>query len=104
MREELSNNNITRGLFNIYIFGTCLYILLTPLSEQLSRVCLYFDIFDIFLFPLLLEKQERWNKLLFFSLIITFSFIRLHSSIELRKELFIPYKSIFNKEQIVEIG
>lgn len=104
MKDELTKSSITRGLFNTYFFGTCLYILLTPLSEQLSRVCLYFDIFDIFLFPLLLYKQKKWNKLLLFSLIITFSFIRLYSSIELRKELFIPYKSVFNKEQIVEIG
>lgn len=105
MRKELATNGTARGLFNIYFFGTCLYILLTPLSEQLSRVCLYFDITDIFLFPLLIYKQNiKWNKLLFFTLVIVFSSIRLHSSIELRKELFIPYKSIFNKEKIVEIG
>lgn len=104
MRRELVANRVTRGIFNIYFFGTCLYILLTPLSEQLSRVCLYFDIFDIFLFPLLLCRQKRWNKLLFFGLIVAFSFIRLHSSIELRRELFIPYKSVFNKEVMVEIG
>ena len=105
MKGELAKNYITRGLFNIYFFGTCLYILLIPLSEQLSRVCLFFDIFDIFLFPLLLYNQHtKWNKFIIFCLIIAFSFFRLHSSIELRKELFIPYKSVFNKEQIVEIG
>lgn len=104
MRRELAEDRVMRGIFNIYFFGTCLYILLTPLSEQLSRVCLYFDIFDIFLFPLLLGRQKRWNRLLFFGLVTAFSFVRLHSSIELRKELFIPYKSVFNKEEMVEIG
>ena len=103
MCPVLDKNPLVRGFFNVYMYGVFLYILLAPLSEQLARVCLYFDLFDIFLFAYLLYFQKNVkNKLIIFFFVTFVSLGRLYSGIEIRKELYIPYKSIFNKELPVE--
>ncbi len=89
----------SRGIFNIYFCGACLYIILAPISIDFARAVLPFDLMDIFLLPLIVASQKILsNRVILFCFILLISLNRLHSSINLRPELFIPYKSVFNKE------
>jgi hypothetical protein len=99
MREKLENDFLIRGIFNIYVFGVYLYIILNSFGKEFLRITSYFDIFDIFLYPyLIFSRRKLSQKLFLFLLVAIYSLIRLHGSIELWPDLFIPYKSIFSKE------
>lgn len=101
--KDMRKSPKTRGLFNIYFSGICFYLLSAPISIDFARAALPFDLMDIFLLPSIVFVQKSVsNKVILFIIISLISFNRLQSSINLRPEYFVPYKSIFNKELKVE--
>lgn len=104
LRKRILTDRTTSIIFNIYFTGICLYLILAPISTDFARAVLAFDLMDIFLLPLIVKYINiPSNRKIIFFLIILLSANRLHSSIDLRPELFIPYKSIFNKTLKVEL-
>ena len=94
-----------RGIYNIYFLGLIIFILFVPVSVALIRFSNYFEIFQVFLFPYLIYqyKDKIYNNAILLFCIIYFA-IRLNSSIAGYKDLYIPYKSIFDKNLKVEVG
>lgn len=87
-----------RGFFNIYLVGVILFIIMVPISVALIRFAAYYEIAQLFLYPyiiLFFKNKEVKNVVLF--IMIAFFFIRINSVITGYYDLYIPYKSIFNK-------
>lgn len=93
-----------RGVYNIYFLGLIMFILFVPVSVALIRFSSYFEIFQVFLFPYLIYQYRNkiYNNAILLVCIIYFA-IRLDSNITAYKDLYIPYKSIFNKNLKVEV-
>ena len=95
---------VCRGLFNIYLLGIVVYILAGAFNITLSRLANCFDVFQIFLFCYAFRlSQNLKTRLIFFVLLVSFLCVRLVSK-NPYENLFVPYKSIFNKELPVEVG
>ncbi|HIB8180946.1 TPA: EpsG family protein [Elizabethkingia anophelis] len=86
-------------LFNLYFYGTLFFILLVPISTVMIRFSSYFEISQILLIPILLYdvKKAKIKGLFLLSLFI-FSLIRFIGVVKGYEDLYIPYKSIFNKD------
>lgn len=93
-----------RGIFNLYLMSVVLFILFVPISVALIRFSGYYDIFQIFLFPILiLQSKDKIIKNLLLLLLIVYLGFKFYGVIFAYEELYIPYKSIFNKELPVEV-
>lgn len=89
---------------NLYFFGVLIFILFVPVSVTFSRFCNYFEISQVFIYPYLVYRWRKpyYRDLILFSLILFFLF-RLYGVIAGYENLYVPFKSIFNKELKVEI-
>lgn len=94
-----------RGIFNLYLISVVLFILFVPISVALIRFSGYYEIFQIFLFPVLvsLTKNKIYKNMLMLLMIIYLGF-KFSGVISAYEDLYIPYKSIFNKEFPVKVG
>lgn len=99
--SKKSNEELV-GYFNIYYFGVILSILLSFINPSLLRLSNMFEVFNLLIFPqiFILKKQKIILMLIF---LIYFS-LKFYSVLfgEYR-ELYIPLKTILNKEMKVEI-
>lgn len=98
-------NTQFRGIFNLYLMSVVLFILFVPISVALIRFSGYYEIFQIFLYPILiLQTKNKIVKNLVLLLLIVYLAFKFYGVIFAYKDLYIPYKSIFNKELPVEVG
>ena len=99
------DNTQFRGIFNLYLASVVLFILFVPISVALIRFSGYYEIFQILLYPILiLQTKNKIIKNLILLLLIIYLGFKFYGVIFSYKDLYIPYKSIFNKEFPVKIG
>ncbi|CDT01423.1 conserved membrane hypothetical protein [Sphingobacterium sp. PM2-P1-29] len=103
---DLYKENVTfRGLLNIYFVGMCLFIIVTPVSVSVARMSQYYEYFQFLMIPyFILRFEYRSNRNLVLLCIMLFYLMRLKSNVSFYEDLYVPYKTIFNKELPVEIG
>lgn len=105
LKDQRKNNPVINGLVNIYVLGVCLFAFVTPLGSVLVRAVIPFDAVAMFLIPaVVVQVRGTFLKLCVYWLVVFYLFFRLNSNIGYYKDLYIPYKSIFNKEIPVNIG
>lgn len=105
LNQHRKLNPTINGLINIYMLGVCFFTFLTPISTVLTRAIIPFDLVSMLLLPwVVIKTRTTLGKLLIYWLLVCYLFFRLNSNIGYYKQLYIPYKSIFNKEQPVEVG
>lgn len=98
-------NNTFKGLLNLYFVGVCLFIVITPVSIPMARMAQYYEYIQLLIVPyIILNFRHLPIRNLVFIMITLFYLMRLKSNIGAYEDLFIPYKSIFNKDMPVEIG
>lgn len=89
-------DNIINGIINMYFIGTLLFMLVTPISPALQRMCTYYDIFQVLLIPsIFLYRMKKSLKLSFFLFLSFYLCYRFWGVILNYKELYIPYKLYF---------
>lgn len=97
--DYYKNDLSFKYFFNLYFYGIIIFILLVPIAVGFGRLAPYFEIFQLLLFTqLLFLIKDKTNRFLIFSFLILYFSFRLYSNIYAYKDLYIPYKSIFNKE------
>lgn len=103
---DLYKENATfRGLLNLYFVGMCLFIIVTPVSVSVARMSQYYEYFQFLLIPFFITRFElRSNRNLVLLCFVLFYLMRLKSNLSFYESLYVPYKSIFNKELPVDIG
>jgi len=98
-------NVIFRGLFNLYFAGMCIFVIITPVSVAVARMAQYYEYFQFLLIPFFIMRFEfRSNRNLVLLVVFLFYLMRLKSNVSFYEELYVPYKSIFNKDLPTEIG
>lgn len=96
-------DSFCNGLYNIYFMGVCIYLLLGAVNQTLARLAIGFELVQIFIYPYLVYHYWFRNRLILYFVISAYFFSRIISPGPYAN-LFVPYKSIFNKELNVEIG
>jgi len=103
---DLYKENITfRGLFNLYFAGMCIFVIITPVSVSVARMAQFYEYFQFLLIPFfIMSFKYRSNRNLVLFCVFLFYLMRLRSNVSFYEDLYVPYKSIFNKELPTEIG
>jgi len=102
--EYYKKNQQIRYLLNLYFYGIIIFIVLVPIAVGFGRFAVFFEIFQILLFPQFLSlMKNRINKNITFFILCVYFVFRLQSNIFAYKDLYIPYKSVFNKELPVKL-
>ncbi|MEN5058247.1 EpsG family protein [Sphingobacterium kitahiroshimense] len=103
--ELYVENKTFRGLLNLYFAGMCIFIIVTPVSVSVARMSQYYEYFQFLMIPyFILRFEYRSNRNLVLVCIMLFYLMRLKSNVSFYEDLYVPYKTIFNKELPVEIG
>lgn len=98
------DNNVYKGLVNIYFLGIVLFIMLVPISNTLIRFAPYFEFFQILIYSfIVITVKERVPLNIFLLGLFIYLGIRLHGNVVAYEDLYIPFKTIFNKDLPVNI-
>ena len=92
------------GLINIYIYGLFLYVFWGSINITLSRLSNFINIIMVYQVSVWLFNSRNYNKKRLLAIIFIFMFvIRSLFSVSEYQDLFVPYKSIFNKNMPVKV-
>lgn len=89
------NDKELNSYINLYFYSFILFLLVTPLSIALGRLCMYFDIIQAVIIPYIFTgNTNRINKCILFILIIGYFFIRFKGIVFNYQDLYIPYNFV----------
>lgn len=88
-----------KGYFNLYMIGNLTYFVFAKDLAVFARASVPFLFFEIFLigYSLSFFKTRKIMLLSIFTVIIFFSWTRFNALVNSYYDLYVPYKSIFNK-------
>lgn len=96
-KGRILNNGKLNGYLKIYCYSTIIYLIVTPVSMDLSRMCTSIEIVDILLFPLVLNLiRKPANQYIALFIIIILGFSKFASNLGRFPEIFNNYNSIFS--------
>lgn len=84
-------------IFDIYYFGTLIYILLFSISSQILRINIFFEMFAIILLANYIKYiKKNKNRIFWLFLIIIYAYLKLLSGLGSQPPgVYLPYKTIF---------
>ena len=92
-RKKYKSDFTFNSLFNFYFISICLFLIFAPLNLTLGRFQAYFSIYEVFLYPYLIDyHKNKYIKMLFFIVIIGWLFLRFYTALQGNYEFYIPYK------------
>ncbi len=98
-------NSTVNGFMKVYFYGMFLYIFFGAINITLSRLSNFVNIIVVYQVCEWLKLCEDYRRQRILTLVFVFMFvIRSFFSVSEYEDLFVPYKSIFNKELPVNIG
>ncbi len=95
--NKIKNNNEWLVVFNIYYWGYIFYLIFNSLPQLGGRGSLYFQQFEILLFPLLINiTVNKIHRIIFVLFFIFYSVWGLKSTLD-SQDIFMPYQYLFQK-------
>ena len=92
-RKKVSDKIIK--LFELYYFGSLLFIIFTPLSFTFGRIVYYYDLIQLLIYPSLYKYiNNKYNKLIFLILFFTYCYLKYKVLINTFYPFYIPYRTI----------
>ena len=102
--EYYKKDAFFRGAFNLYIVGCLLFFIMAPLSPTLIRFSLYFEAFQVFILPyFVFTRKNKTIRVFSMCVLVFYLLFRFYGVVQTYRDLYIPYKSIFNKSLPVEV-
>lgn len=88
-----------QGYFNLYMAGNLIYFVFAKDLAVFARASVPFLFFEIFLigYSLSFFKTRKMMVLIVFAVIVFFSWTRFNALVNSYHDLYVPYKSVFNK-------
>lgn len=88
-------NVVMNGMFNMYFYSFLLFLMVTPISVALGRLCVYTDMSQLLLLPYIFTlKINRKSALLMMCIILIYLFIRFRGVVFNYEDLYIPYHCV----------
>lgn len=86
------------GIFNAYVAGTLIFLLVVPLAVVGVRLCAYYDIAQVFILPFLFTlKMTKENRIVLYILVCFYLYIKFKGIIVNYQDLYIPYHFVLLK-------
>ena len=95
--KELSGKNKNfKILLNIYVFGSLVYLIFTPIIQVLNRMSAYFDIAEFLLLPTFITiSNKSYIRVMVYFIIVLYAFVKFYSTIMSFWTFYTPYKLCF---------
>ena len=88
-------NVVMNGMFNMYFYSFLLFLMVTPISVALGRLCVYTDMSQLLLLPYIFTlKINRKSALLMMCIILIYLCIRFRGVVFNYEDLYIPYHCV----------
>ncbi|MBQ7753248.1 MAG: EpsG family protein, partial [Treponema sp.] len=99
VHNKIPQNKTYEGLFNIWMIGTCIYLLFSNSLNVFQRMTTPFILVEFLLLPYVLkvEKKSYLKPILYF-FICGYAISKLINALNVYPDLYIPYYSIFYYE------
>lgn len=95
-RKRLIDKRVNAFL-NLYTYSFILFLLVTPLSMALGRLCMFTDIVQLFIIPYIFNlKFNRFSRLYIILFLILYFLFRFNGIIYNYKEVYIPFNFVFS--------
>lgn len=94
MRAFRDEDDVFNGIFNLYLFGACLFLFATPISREFARLTAYYDIVQILIYPYLFYVLHGSRKRVLFLMLLFFFAFRLYSAVNQWYDEYVPYKTV----------
>lgn len=94
--EKLSLNKNFRKLLNIYVVGSLIYLIFTPIIQVLNRMSAYFDVAEFLILPLFTTiPKQKYIRIIIYIILIMYAFAKFYSTIFSFWDFYTPYKLCF---------
>jgi len=82
-----------KGILNILLLGTIMYIVLSPLGTVFTRFTRYYDIFQIIILPYSLFVATKNEKVAYWILILLYYIFKFAIVMITDQQIYIPYRT-----------
>ncbi len=94
--DKLSEHKNFKVLINMYVFGSLIYLIFSPIMQVLNRLSSYFDLAEFFILPLFVTlPKQKYIKISVYIIIVLFAFAKFYSTIMSFWGDYTPYKLCF---------
>ncbi len=94
--KKLSVNKNFKVLLNIYVVGSLIYLIFTPIIQVLNRMSAYFDVSEFMILPLFVTiPNQRYLRICIYIILILYTFAKFYSTIMAFWTFYTPYKLCF---------
>jgi hypothetical protein len=84
-----------RGFLNLFVISILIFIILNPIHPTFNRLSMYYSIYEILLIPYILLSFKKYSKLVIYTIVILYCFMKLEYGFNQHRALFFPYETIF---------
>lgn len=89
------------GFVNLLLFGNCIYFLFALSLPVITRLSTYYLFYEVFLLTwTILSMKDLKLRFVSYAVLVLFCGMRLYSFILPYKELYVPYHTIFEEEEV----
>lgn len=83
-------------LINMYVFGSLIYLIFSPIIQVLNRLSSYFDLAEFFILPLFITlPKQKYIRIFIYTILVLFAFAKFYSTIMSFWTYYTPYKLCF---------
>jgi hypothetical protein len=94
--ERLEKNKNFRLLLNMYVVGSLIYLIFTPVIQVLNRMSAYFDISEFLILPLFIKiSSQKYIRVCVYIILVLYAFAKFYSNIMSFWTFYTPYKLCF---------
>lgn len=94
--NKLAVHKNFKVLISLYVFGSLIYLVFSPIMQVLNRLSSYFDLAEYFILPFFVTlPKQRYIKILIYIVIVLYAFAKFYSTIMSFWTFYTPYKLCF---------
>ena len=95
LKKDRQQRSDLLGFYNLFLFGTIFYIVLSPLGIVFLRFTRYYDIYQILVIPILYKNINKNYQFIFIFMIIIYCFLKYFLVLSGNNNVYVPYKFFF---------
>lgn len=103
LKDYIKKEEKIRGFFNLYIVGCFLLMITSNINPMLSRISEFYDIVQMILISYLSQMKKNKILKLMYIIFVIYIIYNFEVSLDTYKDLYSPYKTIWNKNLEVKI-
>jgi len=94
--DRLDKNSSFKKLISIYVLGSLIYLIFTPIMQVLNRLSAYFDLAEYLILPLFLTiSNNKYVRITIYIILVLYTFTKFYSTTTSFWSYYNPYRLCF---------